>query len=207
MNIKKMEESDQKKLKEVVIEHSQGTTWDKAKKEWFLFTIYEEKSNCVCGHFIVENCLIQNKLNKKMLVVGNSCINHFQESWLVVPSNCFSSLKKLLSGGHHASDGLIGLAVDLGILNSQEAKFYKKITSGKGSRSHFDPDHDDYSEKKTKLKNHFERLIMYGFRPAPCCRCKVHMKVRSKKNEGGSFSYFYGCSLYPKGCRQTITVK
>jgi hypothetical protein len=78
--------------------------------------------------------------------------NIFKKVKFNVLSNCFLSLKKLLRGGHFASDDLLNLAVNLGIISEDSTKFYQKITTGKGSRSHFDPEHKDFKKRKQFLE-------------------------------------------------------
>lgn len=35
----------------------------------------ESKSNCICGHSIIENCYLVN--NDKILIIGNCCVKKF----------------------------------------------------------------------------------------------------------------------------------
>lgn len=59
---------------------SQSTSWDEAKREWALHSIYEadEFETCLCGHYpIKEVCVLQNKKNRSMATVGNCCVKKF----------------------------------------------------------------------------------------------------------------------------------
>lgn len=35
------------------------------------------KTRCICTHVIQENCFVESKVNKKILVIGNQCIRNF----------------------------------------------------------------------------------------------------------------------------------
>lgn len=37
----------------------------------------EEKGTCICGHFIMERCIIRNRINGETLIVGNCCMKKF----------------------------------------------------------------------------------------------------------------------------------
>jgi hypothetical protein len=68
------------KLTVEIIARSEADTWEAAKNEWTLETIYEvdEPGTCLCGHYpIIEFCVIQNRLNGGRAVVGNVCVNKF----------------------------------------------------------------------------------------------------------------------------------
>lgn len=68
------------KLTKEIIQRSQSDIWDVAKLEWGLSEIYEadEPETCLCGHFpIIEICILKNKLNHQLAVVGNCCVKKF----------------------------------------------------------------------------------------------------------------------------------
>ena len=52
-----------------------------------------EKNKCICGHEIKEHCIIENKLNKKRICVGNCCINLIDSEKYKLNSNAFKSLR------------------------------------------------------------------------------------------------------------------
>ncbi|MCK4928361.1 MAG: hypothetical protein KAR76_01375 [Methanosarcinales archaeon] len=63
-------------FKKALLEASQNKKYSEAIKEWtFYGNTFEEKSNCICGHPIIENCVIHNTWNKATLICGNCCIN------------------------------------------------------------------------------------------------------------------------------------
>lgn len=48
-----------------------------AIQEWKYYgEVFEEDSNCICGHPIINNCIIHNIKNNKILITGNCCINN-----------------------------------------------------------------------------------------------------------------------------------
>ncbi|SDG32522.1 hypothetical protein [Alloyangia pacifica] len=53
--------------------------WEEAKREWrLLYIIREENGTCLCTyHPITDQCVIENRLNGRMTVVGNVCVNEF----------------------------------------------------------------------------------------------------------------------------------
>lgn len=64
------------KFKHVILENSHDKkNFSKAVKEWVYYgEMFEEESKCICGHYIFENCIIHNTINKKSLITGNWCI-------------------------------------------------------------------------------------------------------------------------------------
>jgi len=68
------------KLTQEIIQRSQEKTWDLARLEWELDTIYEAENpeKCLCGHFpIIEICILRNKINRQQATVGNCCVKKF----------------------------------------------------------------------------------------------------------------------------------
>ena len=52
--------------------------WHAIRSEWVYIASYQNQKNyCLCGHFIVENCLIQNVLTKSICIIGNVCVRQF----------------------------------------------------------------------------------------------------------------------------------
>eukprot|EP01039_Chlorochromonas_danica_P010320 gene10320-11421_t len=196
------ETSDQELLKRVVIENSRANDWQTAKTEWQLLTIYDEPDgHCVCHHTIREHCVIKNCLNDNELIVGNVCVNHFNEEQLSVSSNCRSSLKKVL--GHveqvNANKDLLELALRLKIISQNEHDEYKFNTTGRGSRNRFKSDHPDYDDEAFQFRLQINTFITLGFvvnRP----RCNCRQYARPRKSDYG---YFYGCYSFPGGCKFT----
>ena len=63
-------------FKKVILDNSlSNNDYSKAIKEWaFYGEVFEEVSNCICGHYIRDNCVIRNRINDRTLVTGNCCI-------------------------------------------------------------------------------------------------------------------------------------
>jgi hypothetical protein len=156
------EDSNQDKLKDIIIENSESETWYEAKKEWDLQYIFQEESNCICNHFIVDNCVIKNRNNGNELIVGNVCINHFEEAKLYVDKKVFSSLKNLTCE-NNANEELLKQAVFLGIISENTKHFYEDITTGRGSRNSFNKDHKNFSQKKWNSRKDINLQILAGF--------------------------------------------
>jgi hypothetical protein len=74
------ETSNFNKLKEALLQNSNATTWELAKKEWELSSCHVNDDHCSCGHDILNVFLIKNKLNNNKLKIGSSCINHFRDA-------------------------------------------------------------------------------------------------------------------------------
>lgn len=205
------EGSDQKKLMEVVMSNSQSKIWATAKKEWELASIYWHESNCICGHYITENCVIRNKLNGKELVVGNICVNKFGEKGLEVLPAVHSSLRRLRASSPekgelvHAAPELVMIAFSLGILSESETRWYLRWTRGKGSRSRYYRDHEDYDEEKDLIRRKINCLMLLGFeRSRPRCGCGTHARP-CQRADG---SYVYTCSSpYPGICNFRLLIR
>lgn len=51
--------------------------WNKAKHEWDQEATrdYEHKCECICGHDIEHNFVLENKINNNGVIVGSVCVN------------------------------------------------------------------------------------------------------------------------------------
>lgn len=120
--------ANQRRLKKAIIMASEGNTWDDARTEWELESVFiEEDSECACGHTIAENCKIRNKINNETLVVGNECIKHFECRQLKVNSNVFEGLRRIACGAK-ANKALLDLCIFLKVLPLCEVQKYKSIS-------------------------------------------------------------------------------
>ena len=84
----------QQQLAYEITKLSVSPTWETAKEEWKLYTIYESDSwdSCTCGHPIKEICILTNKINNAKVQVGNCCVKKF----LGLPSDLiFQALKRV----------------------------------------------------------------------------------------------------------------
>jgi hypothetical protein len=200
------ETSNQELLRSVVIQKSKATTWDLAKTEWDLLTIYDEDSRCVCEHFIRENCVIRNRINGEELTVGNVCINHFGVRALTVPASCRACFSKLREypQSTNANQSLLSLAHRLNILSANEVNYYSRITTGVGSRTKFSIGHEKFSQTCFDIRLKINTLIKLGFSPRrPRCDCKGRRFAKPRQNRTGTF--FYSCADWPHGCGFTAS--
>jgi hypothetical protein len=189
------ETSNFETLKATVIENSQSNEWETARLEWKLLTIYDAPNQtCCCGHYpITENCVIVNEINGKTLIVGNVCVNKFEQERLTVPTTCRTSLKKVCDDteNSNANPDLLKVAARLKIISKKERTWYNRHTHGPGSRNRFNPDHDEYDQFAVRKRERINILIKYGFRQSrPKCRCNVLAKPRMS---GHDHSVFYSC--------------
>ncbi|NTW87618.1 MAG: hypothetical protein HGB26_00490 [Desulfobulbaceae bacterium] len=112
------------KLTQEIILQSQAKIWDIAKHEWELDEIYEadEPETCLCGHFpIIEICILKNKINFNMAIVGNCCVKKF----IGLPSDLiFQAVKRVRKDNQKSlnSESLY-YAYKKGWINEWEYKF------------------------------------------------------------------------------------
>lgn len=68
-------------LKEKVLIESISINFDEALLEWRLYKlrrVYNKEHDCICKHKHIMNlCFIKNIYNKKVLLLGNDCIERF----------------------------------------------------------------------------------------------------------------------------------
>ena len=73
------------KLTSEIIALSVAKTWDRAKLEWDLDSVYmaTEPETCLCGkHPIINACVLTNRINGVSAIVGNCCVKRME-----MPSN------------------------------------------------------------------------------------------------------------------------
>lgn len=107
-----------------IIEASAASTWDQARLEWALETIYraEEPESCLCGHYpIIEICVLRNRVNGNEVVVGNVCVNKF----IGLPSDAiFRGVKRVTKDRDKApTPEAIDYAFKKGWINQWERDF------------------------------------------------------------------------------------
>ncbi len=196
--------SDQTQLQQVVIENSEANTWNNAKKEWDLVTIFSENSHCICNHFIVDNCEIKNRNNGKTLIVGNVCINHFGEEHLKVDKNCFDQLKKITkSPTKPAGVELLNFARKHKIWEDNVNDIYRNTVWTKGTNPTNRNKRRALTIKQSAVVQRLNRLLVLGCskeRP----QCPVHhCKMRPKQN-WTTKELFWGCPKYgTEQCKHT----
>jgi hypothetical protein len=73
-------ESPPYRLVKGIVALSHADSWSEAKREWVLshFFIAESPGVCLCGHCpIIEHCVIRNRENGNVAIVGNHCVRRF----------------------------------------------------------------------------------------------------------------------------------
>lgn len=89
------ESSNASALAAAIIARSVSSQWQQAKHEWILDQVYrqDEPDTCLCGHYpIIEICVLRNRHNGNLAVVGNVCVKKF----LGLPSDLiFQALKRV----------------------------------------------------------------------------------------------------------------
>lgn len=61
-----------------LLKYSEHNSYQEAIKEWVDYgDHFNQEGFCICGHAIIENCPVRNKLNGNALIVGNCCIRKF----------------------------------------------------------------------------------------------------------------------------------
>ncbi|MCP4234851.1 MAG: Zn-dependent oligopeptidase [Aestuariibacter sp.] len=116
------------KLAEGIIALSGSSHWDSAKLEWKLDEIYEadEKGACLCGHYpIIETCVLINKQNSNLAVVGNCCVKKF----IGLPSDkIFQAIKRVRKDNEKSLNAeAIEYAYEREWINDWERDFYLDI--------------------------------------------------------------------------------
>jgi hypothetical protein len=191
---------DLERLQTAIVENSEADSWTQAKGEWELRTIYDDDGHCLCGHHIVEHCVIYNSRTKRELVVGNVCINHFDEDALFVPLPARASLRRIQADMEaKANADLLELALRLHIISKKEHDHYRDITTGTGSRNRFNDDHYEFDQDAYDFREKINRFLEMGFtntRP----RCHCHQLARPRQSNKNPEIAFYGCADYPHGC-------
>lgn len=202
--------SDQPLLKRTVIEHSMADTWEEAKKEWDLLTIFTEESNCICNHFIMDNCEIRNERNGNTLIVGNVCIHHFEEPKLNVPEKCFEQLKTIQQDPtKFVGVELLRLADGHSIWSARTSQTYRNIVWGDKEEELTNRNkrrRSSLSGPQSKLIEKLNRLLLLGCskeRP----KCPQHNCYMQPKQNSKDHNFFWGCPKYfTKECKQTRPV-
>ena len=90
---------DRELLIQEMLSMSSAPGWEEARLEWELFDVYEETSmtHCLCGHEIIERCVLRNRITDCLALVGNSCVKQFMSDLVAdIPTNAiFASIKRV----------------------------------------------------------------------------------------------------------------
>lgn len=116
------------KLAAEIIALSNADSWELAKIEWVLDSIYfaEEPETCLCGHFpIIELCELKNAKNGSSATVGNCCVKKF----LGLPSDkIFQAVKRIrVDSDKNLNGETIEHAYSKGWINKWEYEFYGDV--------------------------------------------------------------------------------
>lgn len=115
-------------LAQEIIARSVSATWDAAKLEWILESIYmeEEPDTCLCGHFpIIEICILRNRHNQNSAIVGNCCVKKF----IGLPSDkIFQAIKRVRKDNEKSVNAeTVQYALKKGWITNWEHEFYLDI--------------------------------------------------------------------------------
>jgi hypothetical protein len=120
--------SSQESLHQHIIARSCADSWELARAEWGLESIYytDKPMSCPCGQFpIMEVCVIRNRKTGNTAEVGNVCVNNF----LKLPSEgLFRSVRYVREDASRSfSEEMIEYAHEQRIITDWEYKFYMNI--------------------------------------------------------------------------------
>lgn len=101
---------------EIALELSESKSWGYACLEWELVGLNVGWTYCACGHSIKEACVVKNKLNGNVIIVGNCCLRDFPYE-----HDTLLALRAL----HECriTDTVIKLVCKYGLLTKRERKF------------------------------------------------------------------------------------
>lgn len=138
------------KLAAEIIALSNADSWELAKIEWVLDSIYfaEDPETCLCGHFpIIELCELKNTKNGSKVTVGNCCVKKF----LSLPSDkIFQAVKKIrVDSTRNLNGETIEHAYSKGWINSWEYEFYSQVFNKR-----------KFSEKQLAIKKKINDKIL-----------------------------------------------
>ncbi len=120
----KVEGHNESQLKEGIISLSVAETWEEARREWWLKTIYDDSwSTCLCGHYpIREYCVLKNAKNGNITIVGNVCVNKFMG---IDSEKLFAALRRVsLDITRAFNPTFVQWAHERGWMNAWERAFY-----------------------------------------------------------------------------------
>ena len=122
------------KLKLEICRLSVSNEFMLAKKEWAFIgaEIVEDWDSCLCGQPIKELCYIRNRVNGKIVYVGNLCVNRF----IGINSKAiFDGLKRIIKNpGANSNKDVIWYAYKSNVITDRECDFltdmlHKRILS------------------------------------------------------------------------------
>lgn len=115
---------------EKIIEFSVNQEWNIAKTEWKLSYIKQEDNKCVCGKAIKNCCVMFNKINKNITIVGTDCVLKF----IGIDYTILFKIQKLLTEdiSNKITKKNINYLLEHQFINKWVFDFYISISSQKG---------------------------------------------------------------------------
>jgi len=114
-------------LRERIIELSEANSWHAALYEWILSDAYwsEEPGECLCGKTPIRKiCILENRRNGNMVVVGSTCANNFPGHSV---DNIFNDIKRIKENPRKSfSQETIDYAIEQRWMDDYETNFYQK---------------------------------------------------------------------------------
>lgn len=110
-----------------IIELSESNYFTQASMEWEWIEMFDDNNFCLCGHWIVENCVIKNMENGNITTVGNCCIKKFMTE---LPSDQYFKILNRLKSNNETTIKDINFLKILyhnKIINEWEFGFYMNI--------------------------------------------------------------------------------
>jgi hypothetical protein len=119
------------RLVERIVALSDADSWGEAKREWVLSGVFfaESPGVCLCRHYpIIEHCVIRNRKNGNVAIVGNYCVRRF----LGLPSDrIFAGLRRIAKDqGAPLGEAAVEYARTMGWINDWEYRFYLGVPRG-----------------------------------------------------------------------------
>lgn len=138
------------KLVDEIINLSDSSTWEEAKREWRLdqVLIAIEPDTCICGKYpIKEVCILRNKNNANTATVGNCCVKKF----IGLPSDkIFQAIKRVMEDNYKSLNWeALRYAKEKSWISAWEYRFYYDIMKKRS-----------LSEKQWKLKLRINEKII-----------------------------------------------
>jgi hypothetical protein len=117
------------RLREEIVALSVSPDWRQARREWELAAVWfaapGEPGTCLCGHRIVEHCVLVNRRNGNRATVGNVCVTRFMG---LGSEAIFAALRRIVKDGRGALNAeAVEHAHRRGWINDWERRFYLDV--------------------------------------------------------------------------------
>lgn len=146
-----MDNTKSKHILNILSKYSEGKTSSEISSEWFLFGVFDSdnediyekmkensiidfrKNKCVCGSNIKEHCLIENRINKKRLCLGNHCVTKVSNDLGIYSKGMINFLKRsedcfLNNRIPKPNESMLKLGLDRNWLNEDDYDFALRHT-------------------------------------------------------------------------------